>query len=431
MKCRICHNEDLIEYLDLGNQPLADAFVDREQFDSEADFPLSVVYCPNCSLSQLSYVVPPEILYNESYPYETGMNIEGIKHFRQMAQYLEYRFKPKYVVDIGSNDGTLLKGFTCKTCGIEPVKEIAEKAGVYTINDFFGSNSVDEALVHGGKADLITACNVFAHVDNLHGFMWHIDRLLADDGVFMIEAPYLPDMIDNLAFDTIYHEHLSYFSIKPLMHLFRQYNMEIFHCEKFPIHCGTMRHYVARRGTHMMTSAIDIWFEHELKYHDIEKLNDFALEVQCFRDIFRGSLLRIKTPITTRRITIYNYFRVVGVSAPAKANTLLNYCGIGNDIIDYITEKSPRKIGKFTPGTHIPIVPDSKLIEDQPDYAIIFAHNWADQIKEALKDYKGEWVIPNEKGLKDLCRRAYGVGRQCDCSGTKEKGIHECHGVSG
>jgi len=418
MKCRIC-GSNTTEYLNLGEQPPSDAFLTAEQLgQEEAVYPLIVEYCPNCSLSQLNYVVPPEILYNDEYPYETRMNTEGIRHFRGMARSLTDRFKPDYVVDIGSNDGTLLEGFECNVFGIEPVMEIALKASVPTINDFLSAYSVDQALICGGKADIITACNVFAHVDNLHGFMRLVDRMLKEDGVFVIEAPYLPDMIDDLAFDTIYHEHLSYLSIKPLVNLFLQYDMEIFDVEHFDVHCGTMRYYVARKGVYEFSSAVDRYFENEIEYHDIGKLKYFAYCVLDFSFIFTNELDSLKKEGKT----------IVGVSSPAKGNTLLNYCKIDTTILDYITEKSDRKIGKFTPGTRIPIVSDSRLIEDQPDYALILAHNWTSQIKNSLKDYKGEWINYAER-FKDLCSGTQRTCGECDCTGTKTERVHECCGV--
>jgi len=385
MKCRIC-NKDTIEYLNLGNHPPSDNFLTKEQLvdAGERVHPLALMYCPSCSLSQLSHVVPADELYNNEYPYETGLNSGGVKHFEEMAKSIQSEFKPGYVVDVGSNDGTLLEGFDCKVCGIEPVSTIKPK--VHTINRFFSLGAVNDALEYGGEADVVTATNVFAHIDNLHGFMECLKYLLAHDGVFIIEAPYFVDLVKDLAFDTVYHEHLSYLSIKPLAHLFREYDMEIFNVRHFPIHCGTMRYYVARRDVYKIRRAVDKYFEAELEYHDINRLNDFAFNVYNHYQGFNRYLHRLKREGN----------RIVGVSAPAKGNTLLNYCGLDSKIFDYITEISDKKIGRYTPGTHIPVVPDSRLIEDQPDYAIIFAHNWKEEIKNKLKDYKGEWIIPNE-----------------------------------
>ena len=395
MKCRICKENTLVEYLDLGDHPPSDAFLDNV-CDGEQFFPLAVLYCPSCSLSQLSYVA--EDLYNDDYPYETRMNTQGVKHFRSMAYTLMDRFSPEYVVDIGSNDGTLLERFLVEdynVCGIEPVYPIACGAFVYTINDFFNEDSMARALRRGGRADLVTATNVFAHIDDLHEFMDLLFHLLAPNGVFVIEAPYFVDMIKDLSFDTIYHEHLSYLSIKPLVHLFRQYDMEIFDVEKFTIHCGTMRYYIAKKGVYKITNAANDYFGHEMPYHDINKLYHFAGRVSIFSIELLGVLHELKS----------NGNRIVGVSAPAKGNTLLNFCKIGPEILDYITEKSDRKIGRFTPGMKIPVVEDARLIQDQPDYALILAHNWSEQIINSLGDYRGRWIIPNEQGIKDLCQQ--------------------------
>jgi len=198
----------------------------------------------------------------------------------------------------------------------------------------------------------------------------------------------------------------------------REYGMEIFHVEHFhDIHCGTMRYHIARRGVYRFTTACDLYYENEQKYHDIEALNKS-----------RKKFLRFCANLLIELATIAHSKRIVGVSSPAKGNTLLNYCGIDSNILDYITEKSMRKIGRFSPGTHIPIVPDSRLIEDQPDYAIILAHNWENQIKRSLKDYKGEWI--DVKRFKNIRSGAFGTSRKCDCSGTEEKGVHECCGLS-
>ena len=406
MKCRIC-NSDTIEYLNLGMHPPSDAFLTKEQLGlaGEKVHPLALMYCPRCSLSQLSHVVPCDELYTDEYPYETGMNSEGINHFRTMAWSIQAEFAPEYVVDVGSNDGTLLNYFKCKVCGIDPVPL---KSKVHTINKFFDINSVQDALEYGGEADVVTATNVFAHIDDLHGFMEALDCLLAHDGVFVIEAPYIVDMIKNLAFDTVYHEHLSYLSIKPLACLFRQYGMEIFDVRHFPIHCGSLRYYVARRGVYNIWKSVDKYFEAELEYHDIEKLHDFSFKVSMFGLKLMSYLYAWKKMGK----------RVVGVSAPAKGNTLLNYCGIDDTFLDYITEKSLLKVGKYAPGSHIPVKSDEKLILDQPDYAIILAHNWAEPIIKNLRKmgYKGEFIIPDEKGLKDLCSRSYRIGRIGGCA---------------
>jgi len=392
--------------------PPSDAFLTKEQLGlaGEKVHPLALMYCPRCSLSQLSHVVPCDELYTDEYPYETGMNSEGINHFRTMAWSIDAEFAPEYVVDVGSNDGTLLNYFKCKVCGIDPVPL---KSKVHTINKFFGMDSVQDALEYGGEADVVTATNVFAHIDDLHGFMECLDYLLAHDGVFIIEAPYFVDLVKNLAFDTVYHEHLSYLSIKPLACLFRQYGMEIFDVRHFPIHCGSLRYYVARRGVYQIRKTVDKYFDEELEYHDIEKLQNAAFK-------FGNVMWALKMYLGDCKI---EGEKIVGVSAPAKGNTLINYLdyrgGIPmNKILDYLTEKAPLKVGKYAPGSHIPVKSDENLILDQPDYAIILAHNWAEPIIKNLRKmgYKGEFIIPDEKGLKDLCSRSYRIGRIGGCA---------------
>jgi len=409
MTCRICGHKT-IEYLNLGNHPPSDNFLTKEQLGlaGEKVHPLILVYCPNCSLSQLSHVVPCNELYTDEYPYETGLNDWGVDHFRLMAWSIGAEFQPEYVVDIGSNDGTLLSNFNCEVCGIDPVPL---KSKVYTINKFFGLDSVGDALEYGGEADVVTATNVFAHIDDLHGFMENIQYLLAEDGVFIIEAPYIIDMIKGLAFDTVYHEHLSYLSIKPLVHLFKQYDMEIFDVRHYPIHCGTMRYYVARKGMYNIRQSVGEYFCEELEYHDIEILNKFGKRVDTWIYNLFETLIKLNIE-----------GKVVGVSAPAKGNTLLNtlknYSYTNVKLFEYITEKSERKIGKYTPGTHIEIVPDSRLIEDRPDYALILAHNWAEPITKNLRKmgYKGEIIIPNEKGIKNLHSWTQRPGRIGGCA---------------
>lgn len=371
MKCRVCNNENLHEVLDLGYHPPSDAFLD-DLNEPETSYPLKLMVCPVCCLLQISHVVPKEVLYNNKYPYETGCNRLGVEHFGRFAESIvkEFELTSKHtVMDIGSNDGTLLKGFKkrgCKVIGIEPCGLIAKKAnksGIHTINSFFPADI-------NTKADIITAANVFAHIDNWHELMVGVDRCLNRYGTFIIEAPSADLLIKNTEFDTIYHEHLSYLSPYPLNILLKQYNMHIIGTEEHEIHGGSTRYFIKRRN------------DHSGRYYprpDLGVLDDFASKVVNNKKDLTELLWELRDK------------KVVGVSAPAKGNTLLNYCSI---TLDYITETSPLKIGKFTPGRHIPIVSDDRLLKDSPDYALVLAWNWADQIMENLKEYKGKWIIP-------------------------------------
>ena len=391
MNCRICHNENLKLFLSLGYHPPSDAFLSNLT-EPETHYPLTVYECARCGLFQLGHVVPKEILYNDKYPYETGMNVEGVKHFRELAESVVKQFHLGHndlVVDIGSNDGTLLSGFKesgCKVLGIEPVKQLAEKSkekGIDTYSWFFSSLMPEPLFI--GKAKIITATNVFAHVDDLHDFMKGIDKLLADNGIFIIEAPYIGDLLENFEFDTIYHEHLSYFSPKALHNLFKQFGMVIFKIDKFPIHGGTYRYYVCKKPYSEMFKTN---LGNGLGYHPDKSIcSAFVEKIEKNREELIWLLRSIKMKGK----------RIVGVSAPAKGNTLLNYCKIGPETLDYITEKSALKIGRFTPGMHIPIMPDERLLLDMPDYSLILAWNWSGQIMNNLKAYTekgGKWIVP-------------------------------------
>ncbi len=406
MKCRICHSDKLEMFLDLGEQPLADNFLTREQLsEPEAVYPLQVFFCHDCTLVQLGHVVPSEVLYNDDYPYETGVNKGGVKHFRKFAEEVVSKCdlqKGASVIDIGSNDGTLLKQFQslgCEVKGIEPVYDLAVKAvrsGIPTSVEFLGQTDMEDS------AEIVTATNVVAHIDDLHEFVSCMKALLADDGVFVMEVPYLPDMLNSVDFGQIYHEHLSYFSTAPLQKLFEMHDMVIINAEWQDVHGGSMRYYVGKKPQKS-------WLIKMEEPITMPRLNLFAQNVWDFRNEFVKLLYEI---------TIQDKMdakMIVGVSAPAKGNTLLNF--LGRDAkyaIRYITERSKKKIGKFTPGLHIEIFPDSRLIEDQPDYAIIFAHNWSKQIKEALKNYEGEWIVANAEGLKNPDNREFWSRRVSD-----------------
>lgn len=402
MFCRICHSSNLTKFLDLGFTPPADDFLSEKRLEEpEIHYPLDVFICNNCSLVQLGYVVPPEILYQKDYPYEASMTKTGSKHFHSFAKTIFTRFnlsKGDLVVDIGSNVGVLLHGFKkqgARVFGVEPAKNIcniAQKEGIETINDFFSKKLALRIVKSDGKAKVVTATNVFAHVDNLYGFMRDLDLLLMDRGVFIIEAPYLLNLIRHLQYDTIYHEHLSYLSVKPLDVLFHKFGMMIFDIEEVSIHGGSLRYFIARKGDYPVSNNVSKFIELEHNTHLYEKdtLNNFAKSVQMNREELTWMLRSIK----------HKGKRIAGVSAPAKGMTLLNYCRIGPELLDFVTEKSSLKIGKYTPGTHIPILPDSELIKQMPDYALLLAWNFMEEIIKNLEDYReagGKFIIPIPK----------------------------------
>lgn len=402
MICRICQSENLTRFLDLGFTPLADDFLPPNRLnDPEVYYPLEVFICNDCSLVQLGYVVPPEILFQRDYPYASSTTKTGINHFHSLAREACSRFSLQpndLVIDIGSNVGVLLEGFQnqgADVLGIEPAADICQVAranGIETINEFLSEELALRIVKSKGKAKFVTGTNVVAHMNDHHSLGRALEILLAEKGVFIFEAPYLVNLIDNLEYDTVYHEHLSYLSVKPLIRLFRQFGMDLFDVQEVSIHGGSLRYFVARENNYPISSNINrlLQLENERKIYEIDTLKNFARSVQENREELTWMLRLIKREGK----------RIVGVSAPAKGMTLLNYCRIGPDILDFVTEKAPLKIGKYTPGMHIPILPDSELIKQIPDFALLLAWNFADEIMKNLDDYTkagGKFIIPIPK----------------------------------
>ncbi len=398
-QCRMCKSEYLEKFLDLGFTPPADAFLTEDDLKKpETHYPLEVYICKQCGFIQLGYIVSGEILFCRNYPYESSVTKTFREHFFGMGKEICHRFdlKPNSLVaDIGSNVGLLLSGFKSqgmKPLGIEPAVNIADKAisnGIETIKNFFSSDLAYEIINDKGKASVITATNVFAHIPELEDFMKGIEILLDDKGVFIFEAPYALILLRDMLYDTIYHEHLGYISVKPLAPFFQRFGMELFDVQMVETHGGSLRCFVARKSEYDISKNIEKFIQDEenMKMYLVATLKDFADNVKKHRNSLVLLLRSLKQ----------NGKRIVGVGAPAKGNTLLNYCKIDIEILDYITEKSQLKIGMYTPGTHIPIYPDKKLMEDKPDYALLLSWNFADEIMKNLKDFSiqgGKFIIP-------------------------------------
>ncbi len=400
VKCHMCQGTNLEMFLDLGHHPHSDGFMTAEEVQQpEVFYPLSVYLCHDCGLVQLDFIVDGTILYQKNYIYETSITETARRHYFGMAEAICKRFslpKGSLVVDIGSNVGTLLVGFKSsgmKVLGVDPAPNIAKIAidqnGIETIPDFFTEKLAGKIAKERGQASVIAATNIFAHLSELHDAMRGVDILLNKDGVFVIEAYYLVYLLGNLEYDTIYHQHLRYLSIKPMSIFFGRFGMEIFDVEKVGIHGGSIRVFVARKGEHSVTGNVQKFIDIEKagQVYSIERLRKFASDVRAHRRALVSMLDNLKQQGS----------RIVGVSAPAKGNTLLNYCHIGPDTVDYLTEKSKLKRGLFTPGMHIPIYGDEKLLEDTPDYALILAWNFADEIMKNLDFYRkrgGKFIIP-------------------------------------
>ncbi|MBA7535106.1 hypothetical protein ES705_27357 [subsurface metagenome] len=398
-RCRICKNKKLEKILDLGEMALANAFLDKNQIgQKEVSYPLRVVWCESCGLLQIDEIVPTEILF-KNYIYVSGTSEALRKHFKVLATEVMINFKlsnESLIVDIGSNDGTLLKEFKkvdSKVIGVEPainIAKIAEDSGVKTINDFFSEDVAKKIVKENGKADAITATNVFAHIFDLDELLKGVSYLLKDDGIFIIEVPYLLDLLENVEFDTIYHEHLSYFAVRSLKRLFEERDFKIVDIERVKIHGGTIRVFVSKRKSrYNINENVNrlISLEIEKRLHEVTVYKEFAGSIEKLKEDLVSLLRRLKSENK----------KVIGYGAAAKGNTLLNYYHIGPELIDFIVDLSPMKQNKFTPGTHIPIFSPERIYEAKPDYMLILAWNFANEIMKQqtkFKKMRGKFIIP-------------------------------------
>lgn len=387
----MCSSTNLVQFLDLGIMPPADTFLDHAD-DPEESFPLRVMSCQNCGLAQLDYVVPGEVLYCNNYPYDASTAFTAQKHWQNFADSVWDNRKDDLVVDIGSNVGVLLQAFKelgATVVGVDPaanIAEIANKNGIETITGFFNKDIAQMIKTTKCRASIITGTNVFAHVHDLNGLMKAIDILLKPSGSFIIEAPYFVNLVQKFQYDTIYHEHLSYLSIKPLVKFFDKFGMEIYDVQEQDFHGGSIRVFIARKGVFNSSEVVNALVKKEeaAGIYNLSILNKFANDVECNRTTLKTLVEDLKKQGKS----------IAVVSAPAKGMTLLNYCGLNKDYIDFVTEKAKLKIGKFTPGTHLQVLPDSALLSMKPDYALLLAWNFADEIIKNLKDFTGKFIVP-------------------------------------
>lgn len=398
--CRICKNKKLQKIISLGKTPPANSFLTKKQIEkhNEEFFPLGINLCPMCRQLQLSHVVSPDILFKD-YVYVSSTSPVFIKHFENYARDVWEKVNLKkndLVIDIGSNDGILLKPFKklgAKVLGIDPAENIAKEAtrnGIETLPKYFNQDIIENVIKKYGPAKIITANNVFAHINDIDEVILAAKKILDDDGVFVIEAPYLVVFIQNNLFDTIYHEHLSYFSVKPLQIFFKRHGMRIFAVEETESHGGSIRVFVCKEDSkHKLQSSVNKLLSKESAagLDDLKTYRSFASRIKKNKLTLKKILGKLKKQNK----------KIVGFGASAKGNTLLNYFKIGHETLDYIVDDSTYKQGLFTPGTHIPVVKATKILEDQPDYVFILAWNFANPIMEKLSEYKkrgGKFIIP-------------------------------------
>jgi hypothetical protein len=402
--CRFCGATLELVVVDLGMSPLCESFLRAEQLSRmEPFFPLHVFACEQCYLVQLEAFVAPEEIFSE-YAYFSGYSAAWVEHARQYVEMISGRLglgSEDLVVELASNDGYLLQHFAgtgIPVLGIDPaanVARVAEERGVQTLVAFFGREVAGELVGDGRRASLIVGNNVLAQVPDLNDFIAGVQILLREDGTATFEFPHLLRLIDGLQYDTIYHEHFSYFSLATIAEILRAHDLEVYDVEELWTHGGSLRVYAQHiEGPHARADTVTelLAREEEDGLRSPERYATFAEEVKESKRSLLELLIRLRREER----------HVVGYGAPGKGNTLLNYCGIRTDLLDYTVDRNPYKHGLFTPGTHIPIFAPEKIAETKPDYIVVLPWNLIDEIASQLsyvKDWGGRLIVPIPKAF--------------------------------
>lgn len=397
MHCQICEYGKPESFLDLGSHPICVFPTSEEQFKEEKRYPLAVYFCPDCGLVQIGKPVDQSVLFGDDYHHIAALSSSFKEHLKKLAESTVGRFNLRsldLVVELGSNDGALLEAFVhhkVKVLGVDPsdVAEIAIEHGIETIRDFFDERLAGEMAKSLGRAMVILALNTFAHVTHLDSFMRGVRDLLAGKGVFITESHYVRDLIEGLQYDFMYHEHSRYYSVRTLVELFKKHGLEVFDVERIPTHSGSIRVFAGHKGAHPVSGMVDrlLADEEEFGLGQFETYKRFADKVFVHREVFVEFLRTIKAQGQS----------LAGLTFPARAVTLLNYSGIGPETLDCITELSRLKIGRWSPGTHIPVVDQKMLFEPgAPDYGLLLSWHIAEEIlpRFRAKGFKGKFIIP-------------------------------------
>lgn len=401
MACRICGSSDIELFLDLGDQPHCNRLIPASKLDErEPKYPLHVGFCHDCTLVQIDYTIPKKDMFSD-YPYVSGTTRTLVQHFKDSARRLVAAYglrQDDLVVDIGSNDGTWLAAyqpFGIRVLGVEAASNVANLAserGVLTLNRFFNEETAQLILGDMGPARLITAAGVFFHLEELHSVVRGIAQLLSDDGVLVVQAIYLGGMVENLAFDQIYHEHLCYYTLRSLENLFAMHGLSVFDVRLVPIHGGSIEVHVARSGTRDIKPSVAAFRADE----DVKRLGEFDTYRRFADRVWsaRDELLFLLSSFRREGKTVYAY------GAPAKGATLLNSFGIGPELVCKAVEKNPMKVGFWIPGVRIPIVAEGG---ERPDAYLVLAWNFLDEFLEKEADYLrsgGAFIVPVPKVSK-------------------------------
>ena len=394
--CQVCDNKNLVPFLFLGYMPPVNATHPvGQKLHEQQSYPAQLLYCENCNLVQLGIIVDPKILFPPDYPYTSSTTKILRDNFAELyreSKTIANPGKNDLIVDIGSNDGNLLSNFrdSHRVLGVTPeqIGKLAVERGIPTIIDFFRKEVVDEILKKYGKAKIITATNVFAHIKDVNEIVELILNLLNEDGIFISESHYLARLVETLQYDTVYHEHLRYYSLHSLKYLLEKHGLEIIHAKEIPTHGGSIRVYAAKKGKYAVKGTVaDILKKEEDLIIHKQNLFDFRDKVVLSKLGLHSLLLGIKK----------SGKRIYGIGSPSRASTLINYVGIDDGIMDCVVEiEGSHKIGKYIPGTMIPVVDESKLYEEQPEYALLLSWHIAGEITANVrrKGFKGDFIIP-------------------------------------
>ncbi len=404
-ECLVC-SSPIEPFMSFGKMPIANGFLNKEDFENEYFFELAIGFCQKCGMVQLMEQPAREKMFNENYAFFSGTSRAMAVHFGEFAEHVIVDYlkgDSPFVVEIGSNDGIMLQYFKDKNIrhlGIEPslnVAEVAKQKGIDTISEFFDEKLARKIVDEYGQADAYIGANVMCHIPYLHSVIEGIKILLKDDGIVMFEDPYMGDVIENTSYDQFYDEHVFLFSVLSISHLFEQHGMEVIDVEPQWTHGGSMRYVISRKGTRLVSRSV---------HKHLEKEKAIGLDEPSVYDRFKRNCEDSRDALTSllKKIKIDGK-RVVGYAATSKSTTILNYCGIGPDLIEFISDTTPIKQGKFSPGAHIPVRPYEEFLIKYPDYALLFAYNHAKEIM--VKEQKfiasgGQWItyVPNVEIIK-------------------------------
>ena len=390
-QCRVCDGNNLEDVLDLGIQPWGNDF--RLIPGQAKKYPLVGCFCNDCSTFQIKYNVPKEVMYDD-HTYLSSANKSMSKHFDSIANKVvdELNQSAKFVVDIGSNDGTLLKSYKkrgLRVLGVEPCESASVKAindDVPTIIKFFNNETADEIKSQHGSADIISAANVFYHVEELHDIVKGIKTLLSDDGVFIVQGTYLPNLIKNNEFDIIYHEHLLYYRIENLNFLLNRFGLEVFDVDFADVHGGSFIAYISHKSSKSISKNVTniIKEENKLGFNTIKPYKEFSIRVKELKE----SVQTMLNDLLSQGKTIYAY------GAPVKGTVMMNYCNISSEMIPYAVEVNQEKIGKYIPGVDVPVIDENDA--EEPDYYFLLSWNFLDVFKksEEYKNGKRKFIVP-------------------------------------